>query len=92
MSQAVIERLKAQFGERILETHDYRGDDTAVVPPSAWLEVLVVMDSETKHLSPKLIGTIEDDEIKKAVCSIMEGGTDAFNMRSKRYQNVKTNG
>jgi NADH-quinone oxidoreductase subunit C len=46
MSQAVIERLKAQFGERILETHDYRGDDTAVVPAAAWLEVANFLKSE----------------------------------------------
>jgi NADH-quinone oxidoreductase subunit C len=39
MSKRVIERLKAQFGERILETHDYRGDDTAVIAPGDWLEV-----------------------------------------------------
>ena len=46
MSKAVIERLQAQFGERILETHDYRGDDTAVVPASAWIEVARFLKSE----------------------------------------------
>ena len=46
MSKAVIERLQAQFGERILETHDYRGDDTAVVPASAWIEVAHFLKSE----------------------------------------------
>jgi NADH-quinone oxidoreductase subunit C len=46
MSRAVIERLQAQFGERILETHDYRGDDTAVVAASAWLEVANFLKTE----------------------------------------------
>ena len=39
MSARVLERLKAQFGERILETHSYRGDDVAIVAPSDWVEV-----------------------------------------------------
>jgi NADH-quinone oxidoreductase subunit C len=39
MSKLVIERLQAQFGERILETSDFRGDDSARVPAEAWLEV-----------------------------------------------------
>jgi NADH-quinone oxidoreductase subunit C len=39
MSKRVIERLQAQFGDRILEVNDFRGDDTAVVAPSSWFEV-----------------------------------------------------
>lgn len=39
MSKKVIDRLKAQFGSRILATSDFRGDDEAVVAPSDWLEV-----------------------------------------------------
>jgi NADH-quinone oxidoreductase subunit C len=39
MSKRVLERLSAQFGERILETSDFRGDETAVVAPENWLEV-----------------------------------------------------
>ncbi len=38
--QAVLLRLTATFGRRILETHDFRGDHTAVVDRSAILEVL----------------------------------------------------
>jgi NADH-quinone oxidoreductase subunit C len=39
MSQRVLERLKAQFGERILETRSFRGDDSALVRPEHWVEV-----------------------------------------------------
>lgn len=39
MSKRVLERLSAQFGERILETTDFRGDETAIVAPENWLEV-----------------------------------------------------
>ncbi|MFZ4751905.1 MAG: TrlF family AAA-like ATPase [Chitinophagaceae bacterium] len=84
----VVDQLRKSKESRqiITVTHN------ANIPVNGDSEVIIVMDSETKYLNPKLISTIEDDEIKKAVCSIMEGGTEAFNMRSKRYQNVKTNG
>ena len=84
----VVDQLRKSKESRqiITVTHN------ANIPVNGDSEVIIVMDSETKYLSPKQIGTIEDTEIKKSVCSIMEGGTDAFNMRSKRYQNVKTNG
>ena len=39
MSARVLERLRAQFGERILETTSYRGDEVAIVAPADWVEV-----------------------------------------------------
>jgi NADH-quinone oxidoreductase subunit C len=37
---AILLRLRESFGDRILETHDFRGDHTAVVDRSAILDVL----------------------------------------------------
>ena len=39
MSLIVLEKLKAKFGDAILETHSHLGDDTAVVEASAWKRV-----------------------------------------------------
>jgi NADH-quinone oxidoreductase subunit C len=39
MSKAVLEKLKAKFGDAILETHSDFGDDTAVVASERWREV-----------------------------------------------------
>jgi NADH-quinone oxidoreductase subunit C len=39
MSKKVLDLLKTQFGEKILETSSQFGDETAVVEPSAWREV-----------------------------------------------------
>jgi NADH-quinone oxidoreductase subunit C len=39
MSKKVLARLTAHFGERILETDSFRGDEEAVVAPRDWLEV-----------------------------------------------------
>jgi NADH-quinone oxidoreductase subunit C len=36
VSHIALERLKAKFGDAILETHSDFGDDTAVVRPSEW--------------------------------------------------------
>lgn len=37
MSQTVLDRLKAVFGDRILGTSSFRGDEEAVVAPGDWL-------------------------------------------------------
>jgi len=39
MSQQVLDRLKAEFGDRILATSSFRGDDEALVAPKDWLAV-----------------------------------------------------
>lgn len=39
MSKKILDRLKAQFGERILEASSTFGDDQAIVAPADWLEV-----------------------------------------------------
>lgn len=46
MSKRVLERLSAQFGERILETTDFRGDDSAIVAPEHWLEVATFLKTD----------------------------------------------
>lgn len=38
MSQLVLDRLRAHFGDRLLETLTFRGDDSAVVAPNDWFE------------------------------------------------------
>lgn len=39
MSKKVLDRLTAQFGDRILETSDFRGDEVALVAAEDWVEV-----------------------------------------------------
>jgi NADH-quinone oxidoreductase subunit C len=39
MSQRVLERLKGRFGDAILETDNFRGDEEALVAPDHWLAV-----------------------------------------------------
>ena len=46
MSNRVLERLKAQFGERILETTAFRGDEVAIVAPTDWVEVARFVKSD----------------------------------------------
>jgi NADH-quinone oxidoreductase subunit C len=39
MSFAVVEKLKEQFSQAIVGTHDFRGDDTALIAPAALKEI-----------------------------------------------------
>lgn len=39
MSERVLEKLRAEFGDAIQETHSSHGDDTAVVAPASWKAV-----------------------------------------------------
>ena len=40
MSRMALEKLQEKFGEAVLDTHNFRGDETAVVDPSVIIEVL----------------------------------------------------
>jgi NADH-quinone oxidoreductase subunit C len=47
MSQAVVDRLNAQFGERVLETSDAFGDHEVVIDPKDWVEVAQFMKDDS---------------------------------------------
>jgi NADH-quinone oxidoreductase subunit C len=46
MSQLVLERLRARFGEKILQTSSFRGDEEAIVAPGDWREVATFLRDE----------------------------------------------
>src|SRR6476646_1783555 len=46
MSERVLEKLKAKFGDAILETHSNFGDDTALVAPERWQEICRFLRSD----------------------------------------------
>jgi NADH-quinone oxidoreductase subunit C len=46
MSERVLTVLKEKFGDSIVETHSYLGDDTAVVAPALWKEVCAFLKSD----------------------------------------------
>lgn len=46
MSERILEKLKTRFGTAIFETHSQFGDDTAVVDPSKWHEVMTFCRNE----------------------------------------------
>ncbi len=77
----VVEQLRLSKDKRqiIVVTHN------ANIPVNGDSEHIVVMNSESAEISIKNVGTIENKDIKKEICTIMEGGTEAFSMRSKRY-------
>lgn len=48
MSKQVIDILKTKFGAAILETHDHRGDDTAVVEPARIRDVSAFLKDDER--------------------------------------------
>ncbi len=47
------------------------------------------MNSESNALQVLHSGTVERLAIKKEICDVMEGSEQAFEMRSKRYQQIQ---
>ncbi len=46
MSKLVLDKLKAKFGDDILETHAQFGDETALVSPDRWKEICQFLRSD----------------------------------------------
>lgn len=61
----------------------------ANIPVNGDSENIIVMNSESPVLQTEASGSIENQAIKEQVCKVMEGGTDAFEMRYKRYSSIK---
>lgn len=43
------------------------------------------MDSDTDLIKTKYQGTMDDGNIRKEICDVMEGTQNAFEMRAKKY-------
>lgn len=79
--ELIVEQLKKSKEHRqiIVVTHN------ANIPVNGDSELVIVMDSTTSDVQIDESGSIEDEVIKAKICTIMEGGTKAFEMRAKRY-------
>ncbi len=82
--ELVVDRLKQAKEHRqiIAVTHN------ANIPVNGDSEYILSMDSESKSLRTIYTGTVEETSIKKEICDVMEGGEQAFEMRSKRYKQI----
>lgn len=77
----VVRRLKTTKSKRqlIVVTHN------ANIPVNGDAEYITSMDSESRDISTKYVGTLDDDDIRKEICDVMEGTQHAFEMRAKKY-------
>lgn len=80
----VVDRLKKAKEHRqiIVVTHN------ANIPVNGDAEYIISMNSESKTLEVLHTGTVEQHDIKKEICDVMEGGEEAFDMRYKRYKQI----
>lgn len=81
----IVDRLRESKEKRqiIVVTHN------ANIPVNGDAEYILAMDSESKLLNVLDEGTIEEREIKREICDVMEGGVQAFRLRSQRYNLLK---
>jgi len=80
----IVDRLKQAKEHRqiLVVTHN------ANIPVNGDAEYIISMDTESKKLKVLHTGTVEQKEIKREICDVMEGGEKAFSMRSKRYKQL----
>ncbi len=78
----VVQQLRESKQKRqvIIVTHNPN------IPVNGDSEYVVVMNSESKFIEPKHAGSIDDVEVRELICDVMEGGVEAFNLRSQRYK------
>jgi energy-coupling factor transporter ATP-binding protein EcfA2 len=81
----IVHKLKQAKENRqiIIVTHN------ANIPVNGDSEYIISMDSESRFLKVLNVGSVDKSEIKKEICDVMEGSEMAFNMRSKRYKEIK---
>jgi DNA repair ATPase RecN len=78
----IVKSLKNSKNKRqiIVVTHN------ANIPVNGDSEYIVVMDSTSKEVKQLVADSIDDEEIVKSICNIMEGGKPAFDLRNKKYK------
>lgn len=77
----IVDRLKKTKEKRqiIVVTHN------ANIPVNGDSELVLCMDSETDGIRVLCEGPVEDDLVRTEICDVMEGGENAFKLRSRRY-------
>lgn len=84
VSQLIVEKIRdiKNMRQVIVVTHN------ANIPVNGDAEYVVSMASDTPTLKIQAQGTVENDQVKKEICEVMEGGVDAFNTRAERYASL----
>ena len=77
----LVTRLKEAKEKRqiIVVTHN------ANIPVNADAEFIISMDTESEQVATKFNGTMDDRDVRKEICDVMEGTQFAFEMRAKKY-------
>ena len=84
VSQLIVQKIRRikEMRQVIVVTHN------ANIPVNGDAEYVVSMASDTPTLKIQAQGTVENDQVKKEICEVMEGGVEAFNTRAERYASL----
>jgi energy-coupling factor transporter ATP-binding protein EcfA2 len=77
----VVKRLKRTKACRqlIIVTHN------ANIPVNGDAEYITSMNSDSRYVEVKNQGTIDNEDVRREICDVMEGTEYAFEMRAKKY-------
>ena len=83
----IVDRVKQAKQKRqlIIVTHN------ANIPVNGDAELINSLNSESRYLNILYSGSLDQKFIKKEICEVMEGSEFAFEMRAKRYKELKYN-
>ncbi|NLD65976.1 MAG: PHP domain-containing protein [Crenarchaeota archaeon] len=82
--ELIVDRLRKskEMRQIIVVTHN------ANIPVNGDAEHIVSMSSESKMIKVFSTGSVEQEEIKREICNVMEGSESAFQMRARRYKDI----
>lgn len=77
----IVDRILKSKNNRqiIIVTHN------ANIPVNADSELINVMNSEQLSFNPVGTGSIDNKDVRDSICTIMEGGVEAFKYRARKY-------
>ena len=79
--EEIITKIKRarQHRQLIFVTHN------ANIPVNADSELIISMDAHSKFRRVKMAGTLDDADIRREICDVMEGTEAAFLQRARKY-------
>jgi NADH-quinone oxidoreductase subunit C len=89
MESVTLTKLKEKFGERVIETHAYRGDDTAIIKKEALLDVARFLKEDSQLQYNFLIDVTAVDYLKMGRTPRFEVVYHFFSLPHKQRVRIK---
>lgn len=89
MSKLILERLKEKFGDDLVETSSFRGDDVAVVKPARWREAAEFVKTDARCQCDYFVDLSCVDNLDKCDTEVPGGTSERFEVYVIAYSVAK---